>query len=225
MSMGFVVFNMHCFPGHFIWDPSNRLENMECDPKVTGLRMGRGNETETDFLQKFHCRGTLAMNIAIFGFALECLEKNQLYYVLDVFLGEDDPHLGGGDCYNCIICQNIASMFPFRDIDLAKHMRKLYPSASVLEILGPALTKRVVMAEPFFRFLPPLSDSDETNSGPDNNEEDVHIAPLFENLPTPLEPLTEEIIIENGMGVWLDPNHRISWWQSTSRLCYSFPSK
>ena len=80
-------------------------------------------------------------------------------------------------------------MLPFRDIDLAKHMRKLYPSAAVLEILGPVLTKRVVMAEPFFRFLPPLSDSDEVNSASDNNnEEDVHIAPLFENLPTPLEP-------------------------------------
>ena len=135
------------------------------------------------------------MFIAIFDFVLHALKQD----------GQDNAHLGGGST----IGDGVASMFPFRDKDLAKQMRKLYPSASIMELLGPALTKRVVLAEPFFRFLPPLSARDEVyfNSASYNNEEDA--APLFQNLPTPLEPLTEEIIIENGMGNWLDPNHTL----------------
>eukprot|EP00554_Chaetoceros_debilis_P015887 CAMPEP_0194125198 /NCGR_PEP_ID=MMETSP0150-20130528/59337_1 /TAXON_ID=122233 /ORGANISM="Chaetoceros debilis, Strain MM31A-1" /LENGTH=366 /DNA_ID=CAMNT_0038818995 /DNA_START=109 /DNA_END=1210 /DNA_ORIENTATION=- len=238
-AIGLMVTNMRSHPHFCLDDPSNRLENIECDPVGSGWSMGLGHETETRFLHKFHrrgtlameCdpvagwfmglshetetrflhkfhrRGTLAMNIAIFDFVLHALKQDGDYYFNDVFLGMDNADLGGGSCYDLTICEGVASMFPFRDKDLAEQMRMLYPSASVLELLGPALTKRVVLAEPFFRFLPPLSARDEVdfNSASDNNEEDT--APLFQNLPTPLEPLTEEIIIENGMGNWLDPNH------------------
>ena len=208
VTIEYMVTNMRSHPYFCLDDPSNRLENIECDPVGSGWSMGLGHETETRFLHKFHRRGTLAMNIAIFDFVLHALKQDGDYYFNDVLLGKDNAYLGGGSCYDHTICEDVTSMFPFRDKDLAKQMRKLYPSASVMELLGPALTKRVVLAEPFFRFLPPLSARDEVdfNSASDNNEEDA--APLFQNLPTPLEPLTEEIIIENGMGNWLDPNHR-----------------
>jgi hypothetical protein len=210
INIGFMVINMRSHRHFCLDDPSNRLENMECDPVARGWEMGWGNETETDYWHEFHRRGTLALNIAIFDFAFRTLNQGEdIEYFTGVFMGMDNAYLGGGSCYGHTICYNVASMFPFRDKDLVKHMRKLYPSATVLELLGPALTKRVVLAEPFFRFLPPSSARDvvDLNSTSDSNEEDGHVAPLFENLPTPLEPLTEEIIIENGMGAWLDPNH------------------
>ena len=207
ITIGFMVTNMRSHPRFCLDDPSNRLENIQCDPVEPCWSMGMGNEIETEFWHKFHRRGTLAINIAIFDFVLDALKQDGNEYFNDVFMGMDNPWIGGGSGYDYTICENVARMFSFHDKDLAKQMRKLYPSASVLELLGPALTKRVVLAEPFFRFLPPLSARDEVdfNSASDNNEEDA--APLFQNLPTPLETLTEDIVIENGMGAFLDPNH------------------
>ncbi len=201
-SIKFMVINMKykCHPYFCLEDPSNRLENSQCDPFDPEWYHGLGHESEFKFFQKFHRRGTVALNIAIFDFALDAMKRGGDYHFNDVFMGMEDAELGWGSYYGVRIWEHISAMFPFRDQDLAKHMRQLYPSASDLELLGPILSKELLLIEPFFHFLPPLSDSD------DNEEHDIT---LFKNLPTPLEPLTEEIIIDNGMGAWLgDPNHR-----------------
>ena len=65
LSIGFLVRNFQCYPGFCLDDPSNRQENMECDP-VAGSRLN----TETEFLHTFHRRGTLAFIIATFSRAV-----------------------------------------------------------------------------------------------------------------------------------------------------------
>ncbi len=213
-KIAYMVIHMKCHHTFCLDDPSNRLKNKECDPWEWGLGLVHGNETR--FWHKFHRRGTLALNIAIFTYALDALKRGGDCCVNEVFAGMPGARLGGaGHYYGNTICEHVASMFPFRDKDLAKYMRRLYPSAYVLDVLGPTLTEGLVLAQPFFRFLPPLAlaDEDEMNlesddDDDDNEEDNVHV-PLFQNLPTPLEPMTEEIINNHGMRAWLDPNHSL----------------
>jgi len=140
VNIGSMVSNMRSHRFFCLDDPSNRLENTECDPgQSCNWEVGSDYETETRFLHKFHRRGTLAINIAIFDYALGSAMKEGRCggYFKDVFMGLECAHLGRNCGYEIDLCHEISSMFPFRDKDLAKQMRHLYPSSSVLELLGP----------------------------------------------------------------------------------------
>lgn len=177
-------------------DPSNPAKNKECDP--TGWCMGFEFEKETDFLTEHAVhRGTLVLNIAIFSFAVCAMKRGGDYYFNDVFRGEEGAGLGGGSMYGNIICGMISRMFPFQDEDLVKRLRANYPSLEELQLLGPVLTNKVVLFAPFFRWVAPNDDKDDGS--------------WFEDLPTPLEPLTEDIIRALGMGRYLAPHDGIDY--------------
>lgn len=191
----FMVSNMQGYRtpySHFdLDDPSNRFKNIGCD--ITDWEMGF--DLETAFLHDNHRRGTLAVTIAIFSFALIAMEQGGDYYFNDIFLGKDNPMLGGGSCYGHVICQMLSEMLPLRDEDLVKRLRTTYPSLKKLAILGPALIPRVVLMAPFFRWVPP-------------DKKDGH---KLDELPTPLEEMNETIIRQSDMAQWLEPHHGIGY--------------
>jgi len=134
-------------------DPSSCIANSECESLK--WRMGDGEEIETDFLHTYHRRGTMAVTIALLWFAKSAMETDvDDYYFRNVFLGLPNAYFGGGSGFGHIMCSYITRAYPFRDQDLAKAARKIYPTASELEILGP-LVPKVVLAEPLFRWVPP----------------------------------------------------------------------
>ena len=92
--------------------------------------------------------------------------------------------------YGDDICHLISDMYPFRDQDLVDAMQSIYPSQKELQLLGPILSKKVLLMEPFFRWVPPKEKK----------------TVCFDDLPTPLEELTDEIVEENDMEQWLDPH-------------------
>ena len=172
-------------------DPSNCDANSVCSS--LGWSMGLGYETETDYVAEFHRRGTMAVTIAYLGYAKEAMAGDS-YYFKDVFLGLPGASIGYGSHFGHVICGWISRMFPFRDKDLAKAAREIYPTASELSILGP-LVPKVVLAEPLFRWALP------------DKEEDS----FFEVLPTPLEKLNDDVVIAEGMGRWLKPHDGIDY--------------
>ncbi len=95
------------------------------------------------------------------------------------------------------MCRLIKRIYPFHDEDLARQLRYLHPGASDMELLGPLLTKKVILLEPSFRYLHPLSDKDDADLDLDE----------FRNLSTPLENLTDEIVHGHGMGERLMPHN------------------
>jgi hypothetical protein len=174
-------------------DPSNPAKNKECNFRDWSM----GFEAEDDFLQEHAHRTTLAMNIAIFGFAVGGMEQGDDYYFNDVFLGKEGASLGGGSCYYRGICGYMSHMLPLRDEDLVKYMRAAYPSLKQLELLGPVLTSKVVLMAPFFRWVPPNDDKDDGT--------------WFKDLPTPLEAMNENIIRSHGMERYLEPDSGIDY--------------
>eukprot|EP00978_Attheya_sp_CCMP212_P011715 scaffold29037_cov52-Attheya_sp.AAC.2 len=177
-------------------DPSNSAKNKECN--IDCMSMGFEYEWVDDFMKEHTHRSTLAMNIAIFDFALSVMEQGGDYYFNDVFLGMEGAYLGGGSCYGLTICGYMSRMLPLRDEDLVNHMRATYPSLKKLELLGPVLTSKVVLMAPFFRWVPP------------NDDKDDGIV-WFEDLPTPLEAMNENSIRSHGMGQFLEPHEGMSY--------------
>lgn len=175
----------------FLDDPSNRAMNDECD--ISGWTFGF--EEVTNFFQKHDRRSALAVNIAIFGFALSAMKRGGDFYFNDVFLGKENASLGGGSYYGKTLCSILTGMLPLRDEDLVKTMRANYPSSQTLEILRPALIAKVVLMAPFFRWVPPGG-----NDGV-----------CLESLPTPLEPMDETIIRAHDMERWLQPHDGIDY--------------
>eukprot|EP00978_Attheya_sp_CCMP212_P041632 scaffold241008_cov28-Attheya_sp.AAC.1 len=117
-------------------NPSNPAKNKKCS--FDCWSMGFEFEWIDDFLKDHHAhRTTLAMNIAIFGFALSAMEQGGSNYFNDVFLGKEGAFLGDGSGYGLSICQHMSRMLPLRDEDLVKYMRAAYPSLKKLELLGP----------------------------------------------------------------------------------------
>ena len=189
-----VVGNMQSHGNRFcLEDPSNPAKNTECN--ISGWCMGPGYKLEEDFLHEHDRRSALALNIAIFSFALSAMEYGGDYYFNDVLLGKPGAYLGGDSCYGVNICEHLMEMLPLCDEDLVKHMRAAYPSSKTLEILGPVLTPKVVLMAPFFRWLPPTTSNGDSGDG---------IAICLGDLPTPLEPMDEAIVRSWGMERWLD---------------------
>jgi len=171
-------------------DPSNYLVNSCCSSMNWDMGFGViPRNSETDFLRKFHRRGTMAVTISFFGY----VKRVMMTHAPDE--NSEGASLGrvGVSCY--IKTFSLSRIFPLRDQDLTKAARDIYPTALELDILGP-LVKKVVLAEPLFRWVPPDSEKDA----------------LFQDLPTPLEELSEDIIRDEGMRDWLDPEHIDLFW-------------
>jgi hypothetical protein len=175
-------------------DPTNRLVNRQADS--LDWEMGWDFEAEAVFLHENHRRSTLVvvMTYSILGFAQRALQCGGDMYFNDVFLGENSARFGGGSGFGHVICQGISERSPFRDQELlVDAFRELYPNRKTLNLLGPILTKNVVLVEPLFRWVPPE----------DEGDEDHH----FDALPHPLEEMTEDRIRMFGMERWMQPGH------------------
>jgi hypothetical protein len=150
------------------------------------------------FFYEHDRRSTLVLNIAIYDYALSAMQ--------DVLRGHHDflfnavVHWGADDgmmTYSRIVCHLISLMLPFRNEDLVKHMRSLYPSLEELDLLGPMLTGKVILMAPFFPWVPPQRDGDDGT--------------WFNDLPIPLEEMNETVIREFKMECWLQPHGGIAY--------------
>ena len=117
------------------------------------------------------------------------MKEGGCHYFNDVFRGIPRACLGGGSCYDETLYDWISDQVPLRNEDIEKKIRSIYPSKKELCILGPALTKKVILIEPLFQWVPPFRDT----------------VNRFDNLPTPLEHLDKNLNAETILRMWWCP--------------------
>ena len=125
--------------------------------------------------------------VSILGFAQWALQDGGDTYFNDVFLGNRNAYFGGGSHYRHVICERISRMLPFRDSDLVRAIRDMYPSQKTLDLLGPTLAVKVILPGPLFRWVAP------------EDEDGRH---HFDELPHPLEQITDDRIRKFGWEVF-----------------------
>ena len=166
------VRNMQMNDGICLDDPVNLSKNRSASAWIHPQMIYHPPDDIGIFLEAFPHRICLGFSIEIFRWAQGAMLEGGNSDFNDVFRGIESAVPGDGSIfYGRGVWENvIIDMFPFKDEDLIKGWKSIYPNSGELALLGPTLTDKVIFTAPFFRFLPPNGSK-------------------IKGLPTPLEPM------------------------------------
>jgi hypothetical protein len=172
--IAFLIMLATNFRSHFDFDDlSRRTPDGVGTPRDWSF--GYGNEIADAILQDSSRRSTLMLNLAVLAFGGNPVSDD--YYFNDALLGTG-PIDNSGSGFGQTVCEIMHGMGPFRDEDLLRFVRKLYPSSKSLAILGLPLARSVCICAPLFDSIPPSAENSEAR------------------LPVALEPVDKEWLVQ-----------------------------
>ncbi|KAL3911844.1 MAG: hypothetical protein SGILL_007124 [Bacillariaceae sp.] len=132
-------------------DPSKTPEELG-DPANWCLGLG----TEEDMIfGAYTRRRALALNIGFLSYANDNIRGNDHYFT-EAMAGIGPFNGAGGSVFGVLTAEHVSYLCPFDRPTLVSFVRRwLYPNAEISELLGPNLVNRLILAAPFFKWIPP----------------------------------------------------------------------